>query len=294
MIKAAIDIGSNSVQFLVLDTISKIELEREQFVTSLGRGIDTNSEFDNDSMNDTLNALKFCVEKCKKYKVEASDILMTATEASRLAKNSDAFYQKVFLDTGLKVKIISAEDEAFYSSLGALSELKNSSEDIYVTFDIGGASTELTKFNLKEKSIIKTISLPVGSVRLTNWYLKKEKDKFEEVLNGYNFSAFKDNQIIAIAGTCTSIANIILKNKVFDDKTINSAMLRLSDVIELKASLVGLTDVEILKKYPFLGKRSKVLKAGVNIFIRVLEILKVSELRVSTKGLVNGLILKDL
>ena len=121
-LRASIDIGSNSVLLLIGrvngDNIEVVE--KKAHVTGLGKDLDRYGVFSSEPMQDTLQVLDSYKEICEKHGLLASDVVVTATEASRVAKNSFDFYQEVAQKTGLKTTIITGEAEAYYSMLGVL------------------------------------------------------------------------------------------------------------------------------------------------------------------------------
>ncbi|MFA5583954.1 MAG: hypothetical protein WDA09_07040, partial [Bacteriovoracaceae bacterium] len=110
-LRASIDIGSNSILLLIAEINAEgkvVEKEKLFHVTGLGKGVDKTGEFSEESMTLTYQALISFVKACKNYNIAANSIIATATEAARVAKNANAFFDKVRKDTGLNVHIISA------------------------------------------------------------------------------------------------------------------------------------------------------------------------------------------
>ena len=95
MIRASIDIGSNSVLLLAaeLDNVgTKIlsEILNLSYITSLGRDLDKTKKFHPDSMQSTYEALLDYKIQLEKIHITPQEVLVTATEASRVALNSTA------------------------------------------------------------------------------------------------------------------------------------------------------------------------------------------------------------
>jgi F420-0:gamma-glutamyl ligase-like protein len=72
----------------------------------------------------TYLALKSYAEECDKFEVPRHQVIITATEAARVAQNSAAFFTSIEQDLGLKVQVITGAGEAFYSSKGILFNTK--------------------------------------------------------------------------------------------------------------------------------------------------------------------------
>src|SRR5690606_7305767 len=169
-VRASIDIGSNSILLLIAEVSNGVfkEIEKDAEVTALGKELDKNKEFIQESMDASLSVLKSYAERCDKHGLNRGDIVATATEAARTAKNSRSFFNRVEQELGIKVKIITPEAEAYFSSKGILFDTDFESEVITI-MDIGGASTELITVNTKNFQILSSISMPIGAVRSTQW-----------------------------------------------------------------------------------------------------------------------------
>lgn len=296
-IRASIDIGSNSTLLLIADVDgSKLKiLHNSSTITALGKNLDKNGFFDSTSMDDTYETLKTYREIAKTYSIKAQDIIITATEASRVATNAKAFYQKIYDELKLKVNIITGKAEAHFSMLGVLQDESLNQEQITV-MDIGGASTELILFSKKKNKILDTISTPVGVVRGTEWNeadeflttLQKRLEPFKDQL-----SVFKTSTLVCVAGTMTSVANMNLGNKTYDEKSILGFKMKSDQLKKLIEEHKNYTSHDFLNEYPFLGKRSKTIKVGLMIADHFCDALGVQNISVSTFGLRHGTILSN-
>ncbi|MFZ4713109.1 MAG: hypothetical protein ACOYL6_05340 [Bacteriovoracaceae bacterium] len=295
MIRASIDIGSNTVLLLVAEVeglLVKRELLNCSEVTALGKDLDKTHHFAQESMDESYKALLQYKNKLAEINVLPQDVLVTATEASRVAKNSSLFFQKIKQELGFGVTIISAQGEAHYSAMGAAIDLKG---DQAVVMDIGGASTELIKVNLKPFQIIDFISMPIGSVRGTDWLKENIFDqKIEEVFERFKdkLPIFQTDTLCCVAGTLTSVANIYHDKKVFDEEAVHGTKLTVEDFSLLIKKYKALKPEELLARYPFLGKRSKTIVAGSYVGELVAKKIAVKTLEISTYGLRYGTLIE--
>src|SRR5581483_11041782 len=109
-------------------------------------------------------------------------VISIATSAVQEANNKKDFLQEVLKKTGFKFTVLTGEEEAIYSYLGAL---RSTCIPTALLFDLGGGSLELVySENYKIK---KVISLPLGTLRLSEAYCdaegrlsKKNYSKLEE------------------------------------------------------------------------------------------------------------------
>ena len=84
-----------------------------------------------------------------------------ATASLRNIDNTEEALQKIEENTGIKVDLLSGEEEARLGFLGVAREI-DADEGLFI--DIGGASTELLIFRNRE--IIRAVSMPLGCLNL--------------------------------------------------------------------------------------------------------------------------------
>lgn len=295
-LRASIDIGSNSVLLLVGEVQNgKIrELSRRSEITQLGKELDKNRAFHPESMDATLVAMKSYAEECEGKGIRPADVIVTATEASRVAGNAGEFLKRVADETGLKVQIITPEAEAYYSTRGILYNTKFQTEIITI-MDIGGASTELIKVNTKSLQILKTISMPVGAVRATQWL----KDgvfvqSLQKVFLDYRLEIdeFQTKELFCVAGTMTSLGNMQLQRKEFVEDDLHGMVMKSEDVDTLFKKYSDSTPESFLEEFPFLLKRSQNIRGGLHVAYHFIHRLLAREITISTYGLRYGTILE--
>jgi exopolyphosphatase/guanosine-5'-triphosphate,3'-diphosphate pyrophosphatase len=81
-----------------------------------------------------------------------------------------------------------------------------------------------------------------------------------------------------------------LGKKEFNDKDIDGIEINFEEFKIFKTELQKQTSEELLKNYPFLGKRAPVVAAGAEVAQMILEKLEVQSIRVSTRGLRYGVV----
>jgi exopolyphosphatase/guanosine-5'-triphosphate,3'-diphosphate pyrophosphatase len=295
-IRASIDIGSNSVLLLIAELNQREfkELVKLSEITSLGKELDKNQAFHEESMEATFEALKSYAEECDKIDVPRSAVIVTATEASRVARNARAFYSDIEKKLGFKVHIINAAAEAYFSTRGILFNSKFESEIITI-MDIGGASTELIRVNTKNFQVLETISLPIGSVRSSQWledklFVQNLQKVFLDFRN--EIDRFQTKELYCVAGTVTSLGNMHLQRKEFVENDVHGLVLKSDDVDALFKKFSDSTPEQFLEQFPFLQKRSKSIRGGLHLTYHLTHRLFVKKLTISTYGLRFGTLLE--
>ncbi len=288
--KASIDIGSNSCILLILDKNNEVLFEDSR-ITALGKNLDDQQMFHEDSMKDTYEALVDYSKICSDHGIMQAGVVMTATEASRVAKNADTFYQMIEESLGLKVRLISGKEEAYYTAMG-VSRMSKIDFERFVIMDIGGASTELIDITNNPFSITNSVSLPVGSVRATDWLANETfLNKIENILSQEDKEKYSHLPIICVAGTMTSIALMLNSKNSFDMNLINNTEVSLDQYMNKIEDLLQQDEESLKSSYPFLGKRLASIKGGIEVSSNLFEKLKPSRIYFSTYGLRYGTIL---
>lgn len=294
MRRASIDIGSNSVLLLAVELDEKgqikEELLNESFITSLGKDLDVTKKFHPDSMQATYEALSAYKKLLDKIKFPVSDVIATATEASRVSTNSREFFKKIKDELGFNIQIISSDGEAYYTALGVVSSLSKPEGKI-VVMDIGGASTELILINTSPFEIEKSISLPVGSVRATDWKNKNEFDsKIYDIL-APDMSEYNTETLVCVAGSMTALASMYLGQREYSDTKIEGMSISFKSFQDFARDLQNTTVENLLMLFPFLGKRAPMVAAGSLVAELIGSKLKIDLIKVSTRGLRYGTVI---
>lgn len=294
MMRASIDIGSNSVLLLIaeVDVDGNLrEVTNESRVTALGKGLDSTGNFSEITMKETYLVLKEYVHLVEDIGISSDKIVITATEASRVAKNAPEFYDRVTKKLGIKVSVISGEGEAYYTALGVCRMAK--SEDIISIVDIGGASTEIMRVRSHPFKVMKSLSLPIGSVRASDWIAEgRLLTELRTAWAGTGADELACDNAIFVAGTMTSLGAMVLGMTTFDGGKLDGQRIsyaKLCDFVERVSKLEG---EKLLEHYPFLGKRATSIIGGAEVALFIGDRLGLKEVQISPYGLRYGTVLE--
>jgi exopolyphosphatase/guanosine-5'-triphosphate,3'-diphosphate pyrophosphatase len=228
-------------------------------------------------------------------------VILTATNAFRIASNAHELVKKVKDELDLDITIVPGKEEARFAYLGAVSGFPD--DDKYLVIDIGGGSTEIifgSKTDIQFSS-----SYQVGAVSLTERFLKSQPPEEFEINQFMDFvkSAFsvidKDaiipGKAVAIAGTPTTLACIKQNLKEYDESLVEGSTLTKAEMKMFVDELSKLTPNEMTAKYgSIVTGREDVLFAGTGILYSLMEYLNIPEVIVSTKGIRYGAIIDYL
>ena len=302
MYRASIDIGTNSVLLLIAEQTEKglQVLEEAQRLPRLGSMVDSNRLLAKESMNKVLEALSEYVAIIQKYGDEVlARTLVTATSAVRDAANKQEFLTLVKETVGFQVLILSGEEEAKYTYLGAISQTKVESDSIMIV-DIGGGSTELAIGN--STNLLRGISINMGSVRFNERFLlhnppyQREigecRRSIEALLRATQLRFPSNTQVVAVSGTAPSLAAIDQQLFPYRSLGINNYHLN-NDKLATFIRLFSIHTFEyLLDLHPEVMKgRVDVFLAGLLILEGVLRYARAEEFIVSNGGIRHGILL---
>src|SRR3954454_17512621 len=117
---AAVDCGTNSTRLLVSEGGTRT-VERLMRITRLGQGVDATGAFAPEAVARTLDVLREFRQVMDRHGV--TRVRMTATSAARDAANRDEFFDAAADVIGVRPELLTGEDEARLSFLGATAEL---------------------------------------------------------------------------------------------------------------------------------------------------------------------------
>src|SRR4051812_38123109 len=123
---AALDCGTNSLRLLIADVdgSSLVDVERRMEVVRLGEGVDRTGRLSDAALDRTFGVLDAYAATIRGLEVER--IRMVATSASRDASNRDLFVEGVRKRLGVPPEVVSGDEEASLSFVGATRELNGS------------------------------------------------------------------------------------------------------------------------------------------------------------------------
>ena len=304
---AALDLGTNNCRmliarpegegFFIVDAFSRI--------VRLGEGLGANGVLSDTAMDRAVAALSICADKLRRRNVHLARSV--ATEACRRARNGEDFVDRVYRETGIKLDVISPEEEAHLAVMGC-HKLLEPGNGLALVFDIGGGSTELAVVDTSgdEPRTLDWISVPWGVVSLA------ESEAIDEVclstrLAAYarmrervhgSFKAFANRQAASIdglrllgtSGTVTTLASVYLKLPSYDRRQIDGLIVPSEAMrdISQKLSHMSVAERAVL---PCIGhERADLVVAGCAILEAILDIWPASRVGVADRGIREGIL----
>jgi exopolyphosphatase/guanosine-5'-triphosphate,3'-diphosphate pyrophosphatase len=300
---AAVDIGTNSVRLLVAEVdgasprdAKVVPLDRRMRITRLGQGVDKSRALAPDAIERTTAVLR-------EYRAVLDDlgvteVRATATSAARDASNRDHFFTAAHDALGVTPELLTGEEEAALSFLGATADLDAPAP--YLVVDIGGGSTE---FVLGTDAPAGLVSLDMGCVRITEQYLESDPPAPEELSNAV--AAVRDlvadvprvipgaadaATLVGLAGTVTTVAAIELGIPEYDPEKIHHFVLTREAAEDVFRTLAT-ENAEQRAHNPGLEPgRVDVIVGGTAVLVGIFRVLGFDEMLVSEADILDGLV----
>ena len=279
----AIDIGTNAARLLVgeVETINGHSFVKKISYTRvplrLGEEVFTDGKLSKKKTEDfvkTIQAFKLISEIFEVKKLRA-----VATSAMRESSNASKVIERIWLETGVEVEVISGDEEAELI-FGTFLLLDIDKTMPFVVIDVGGGSTEVSVFEGGER--VASRSFEIGTLRLLKDKVKK--DQWSEIHNwiSKHVDLRSPHQIYGTGG------NINKVHKLLGAGHMES--LSLKELKKLKEELDSMSLDQRVDTFQLKPDRADVIVPALNIYIYILEELKSKRILVPKIGLSDGMV----
>ena len=310
---AALDLGTNNCRLLIARPSGKDFTVIDAFsrVVKLGEDLATTGRLSDAAMDRALSALSVCAEKLRRRNVRLARSV--ATEACRRAANGSDFIERVRLETGIALDIITAKEEARLAVLGCHILLEEGDGPAMI-FDIGGGSTELVLLepgSTKSESIPRILdwqSVPWGVVSLTDTVDGGDHDegarqlryaRMRELVSD-SFAPFADRiaksaasrdiRLLGTSGTVTTLASLHLELPHYDRRAVDGLIVPSQSMRAISSDL-SLMAPEQRSELPCIGQdRASLVVAGCAILESILDLWPAHRLGVADRGIREGIL----
>jgi exopolyphosphatase/guanosine-5'-triphosphate,3'-diphosphate pyrophosphatase len=299
MHRAVVDIGTNSTRLLLAEVrdgrVGEI-LERRTEITRLGAGVDADGRLSEEAMQRVYSVLDEYGKLIERHGADKAVAVLTS--AVRDAANGQEFADAVRERWGLEPHVLSGDEEARLTFLGATSERDPSDSEPVLVIDIGGGSTEFVIGTGAEMEF--HVSNQAGVVRQTERHLHTDPRGAEEceALARDVRSILADGvpekwrravgHAIAVAGTATSMASIAQELEPYDADKVEGYVLSDSSCREIRDRLASLTLEERRRVRGLHPDRAPTIVAGTIILLETLALFGLREFEVSEHDILRG------
>ncbi|MEU5810904.1 MULTISPECIES: Ppx/GppA phosphatase family protein [unclassified Streptomyces] len=304
---AAIDCGTNSIRLLVADcdpaTGELVELDRRMTIVRLGQGVDRTGRLAPEALERTFAACREYAQVIKELGAER--LRFVATSASRDAENREDFVRGVVEILGVEPEVISGDEEAEFSFVGATKELAGTDhmDKPFLVVDIGGGSTE---FVVGEEHVRAARSVDVGCVRMTERHLVVDGEVTDPPTAQQIAAVRADIEaaldlaeqtvplreartLVGLAGSVTTVAGIALGLPEYISSEIHHARVPYATVREITERMLTTTHAERAAIPVLHPGRVDVIGAGALVLLAIMERIGAEEVVVSEHDILDGI-----
>lgn len=298
MIKAIIDIGSNTIRLSVYKIIdNKItNLFNEKRTASLAAYIDDKGLMGDDGIHKLISVLLEFKNIISNFD-DISKTYIIATASIRNAKNSEDIVKAAKKYADIDIQIISGEHEARLAFIGSSKYLGNHRG---ILTDIGGGSSEIVLF--ENANVSKSVSINIGSLNSYKKYVTKlfpsesEKKQINKALKNElkekNVKQYKENNLYAVGGSAR--AALQMYNSYYKKDDSNLKM----DVTDLKKLLKHIMNLNFSDKLNLILKvkadRVHTLLPGLILLLKIANYFSAKTIYISLSGIREGFIIEKI
>jgi len=306
-------LGTNNCRLLIATPSASgfRVVEAYSRIVRLGEGLTQSGRLSDQAMERALAALKVSGEKVRRRRVVKFRAI--ATQACRMAANGQAFVNRVANETGVRLQIISPQEEARLSVAGCLNLLDDRYEAALVV-DVGGGSTELSWVDLKaaqpgaQPPVRAWLSVPIGVVTLaerfpegevaTEGWFRQMVDHVKDQIGAFRradpmrpvFEADRAH-LVGTSGAITSLAGLHLNLPRYDRNRVDGIWMHREECEAAAGRLLAMSSAERAAQACIGPDRADLVLAGAAILQAVQELWPCNLVRVADRGLREGILL---
>lgn len=292
-----IDLGSNSARLVIVNLFAEgcfmVEDELKESVR-LGHDMERDGFLKPQRVAETIKTLKMFKKLCDSRGVNR--MIAVATAAVRRAKNQRSFLDEIQATCGMKVTVLSEEEEATLVYRGVINSM-----DIPkgIILEIGGGSTKIVYYN--RRSILHYETLAFGAVTLTDLFADEGVTPAEQTAKIEEFftEQFKkidwlnevdpDTQMIGVGGSFRSLYKINKLIRKYPLDTVHNYNFTREDLSTVY-EMVRVLDMEKRKRIRGLSpERADIMPAAMAIMKAFIDYLHIENFVVGNSGLREGI-----
>ncbi|HKX82061.1 MAG TPA: Ppx/GppA phosphatase family protein [Nitrososphaera sp.] len=295
---SVIDLGFNSVKLVNYDIAKDGTFrpyQQEGVKVKLGEGLHKTGYLGKEPVRRTIDALKIFKDIIHFDSVR--HVLPVATSAVREAGNSKDFLEKVRVETGFVFKILSEQEEALYSYIGAI---RATCLPTTLFFDLGGGSIELVY--TENYNIRRIKSYPLGALRLTQRFGRSDgtfskkngarlvKHVLHSLPDPKTFCPSPDTTLVGVGGTLRAMARYDQEKKDYALDKIHNYHLDYEAVSKAAGDFSEMDADELSETEAIGSNRVETITAGSAIIHTLMRKFGFEKVVVSAEGLREGVL----
>jgi exopolyphosphatase/guanosine-5'-triphosphate,3'-diphosphate pyrophosphatase len=308
---AVLDLGTNNCRLLIAAPVAHRPGAGPEFrvvdsfsrIVRLGEGVGQTGLLSEAALDRTIAALKICADHIARHNVAGARAI--ATQAARLARNSDVLIARARAEAGIALDVISSEEEADLAALGCAPLIGRRYRGALV-FDIGGGSTEIIWLVKTPQGPQKrlTVSVPVGVVTLAEEFGERAGGRAGFEAMGVSmhrlFAPFAaqtgadfdpgEFHLLGTSGTVTTLAAIALRLPRYDRSRVDASWHETARMLQVVDDLAGMDQAGLAAIGSIGPERADLMLPGCAIFAAICALWPSPMLRVADRGLREGML----
>jgi exopolyphosphatase / guanosine-5'-triphosphate,3'-diphosphate pyrophosphatase len=300
---AVADLGSNSWRLVIFSYGDGPWWKRtdELYETvRIGAGLASSGRLSDEAMARGLETLSVFGRFARANRIPSEDVHVVATSAIRDAANGQDFLERAEAESGLKVEILGADQEAFY---GYVAAVNTSTLTDGAVLDIGGGSLQLTRVEGRQNTEMASFTL--GAVRTTEQFLadpgpakrkalQRLRDHVDEQLSAAPWVRQlqpRPPRLIGIGGAVRNLAAAAQEAQGSIDLGVQGFVITHAILRELVAKLASLPASERGTVPGIKPGRGDIILAAAVVLERVVEVCGFAGIEATDAGLREGVFL---
>ncbi|WP_058306051.1 exopolyphosphatase [Gracilibacillus massiliensis] len=296
---AIIDIGSNTMRLVIYlrEQGGRLkEVENVKAVARLRTFLDENNHLNQAGISRLVTTLKSFQDVLVIYPLQ--EVVCVATATIRQAANQEEIVVQVEEETGMTMRILSDEEEAYY---GYLAVVNSTSISTGITVDIGGGSTEVTYF--KDRELQNAHSFPFGALTLKEFFsseipteveLKNLRNYLAEHFSTLPWLSDKEVPLVAIGGSARNLVQIDQNLKEYPLAGLHQYKMYDTDIKNVSNYLTSLKPDKLSKVEGLSKDRADIIIPAIEVFHSLYQITQADSFILSRKGLRDGVFYEQL
>ena len=292
-----IDLGSNSARLVIVNLFTDghfMVIDELKESVRLGQDMERDGFLKPARVAETIKTLKMFRKLCDASGV--TRIIAVATEAVRRAKNQRSFLDEIQSSCGIKIRVLSAEEEAVFVYRGVINTMDVPKG---IVLEIGGGSTKIVYYN--RRNMLNYVTLPFGAVTLTGLFsgdgLKPEQqaEKIEEFFTEqlkqveWLKDVDPDVQMMGVGGSFRNLFKISKMVHKYPLDSVHNYKMQVEDFLPVY-DMIKVLDLDKKKKIKGLSaERADILPAALAVIKSFISYLGVESFTFSGAGLREGI-----
>jgi exopolyphosphatase / guanosine-5'-triphosphate,3'-diphosphate pyrophosphatase len=299
---AAIDLGSNSFHLVVVDAEpdgSFVPLAREKEMLRLGDVVSRERLI-------TAEAAARAVDTIRRFRTiadsaGADEIVACATAAFRQAENGGELVDRIYAETGVRIRLLSGLEEArlVFEAVRASVVIAPGPA---LCLDLGGGSLEVTVGS--RTGILRAASVELGVARLTAELVRKDppsngdverlRERITEVMVPLvdDMARFGPTMAVGTSGTITDLARMAAaRRNGAVPASANQLTVQRQDLLAVHDEILSRSASRRARMPGLDARRADQIPAGSMVLVTAMELFGLDRLTISDWALREGMVL---